>query len=81
MRAARGFSFTFAFPLALTLALSACSLFPDYKRPEIKAPEAFRRGLSAVVANPGLILAPLAFGAAATAQIPTCSQTTMTIAT
>ena len=29
------------------------------------APEAFRRGLSAVVANPGLILAPLAFAAAA----------------
>jgi multidrug efflux system outer membrane protein len=31
-----------AVPLALTLALSACSLFPEYKRPEIKAPEAFR---------------------------------------
>ena len=29
------------------------------------APEAFRRGLSAVVANPGLILAPVAFAAAA----------------
>jgi multidrug efflux system outer membrane protein len=32
----------FAFSLALTLALSACSLFPDYKRPEIKAPDTFR---------------------------------------
>jgi multidrug efflux system outer membrane protein len=31
-----------AVPLALTLALSACSLFPEYKRPEIRAPEAFR---------------------------------------
>ncbi len=29
--------------------------------PPRSAPEAFRRGLSAVVANPGLILAPLAF--------------------
>ena len=33
------------------------------------APEAFRRGLSAVVANPGLILAPLAFGLAVFASI------------
>jgi hypothetical protein len=33
------------------------------------APEAFRRGLSAVVANPGLILAPVAFAAAAFASI------------
>ncbi|HEX7529221.1 MAG TPA: hypothetical protein VF425_08930 [Thermoanaerobaculia bacterium] len=33
------------------------------------APEAFRRGLSAVVANPGLILAPLAFGLAVLASI------------
>jgi hypothetical protein len=33
------------------------------------APEAFRRGLSAVVANPGLILAPLAFGLATLASI------------
>lgn len=33
------------------------------------APEAFRRGLSAVVANPGLILAPLAFAAAVFASI------------
>jgi len=31
--------------------------------PAREAPEAFRRGLSAVVANPGLILAPLAFAA------------------
>ncbi len=31
--------------------------------PARKAPEAFRRGLSAVVANPGLILAPLALAA------------------
>jgi hypothetical protein len=33
------------------------------------APEAFRRGLSAVVANPGLILAPVAFAATAFASI------------
>jgi hypothetical protein len=33
------------------------------------APEAFRRGLSTVVANPGLILAPLAFGLATLASI------------
>ncbi|MGZ6970863.1 MAG: hypothetical protein ACXVID_04305, partial [Thermoanaerobaculia bacterium] len=33
------------------------------------APEAFRRGLSAVVANPGLILAPLAFAAVVVAAI------------
>ncbi len=33
------------------------------------APEAFRRGLAAVVANPGLILAPLAFGLATLASI------------
>ena len=33
--------------------------------PARPAPEAFRRGLSAVVANPGLILAPLALAAAA----------------
>jgi len=33
--------------------------------PARPAPEAFRRGLSAVVANPGLILAPLAFAAVA----------------
>jgi hypothetical protein len=33
--------------------------------PARPAPEAFRRGLSALVANPGLILAPLAFAAAA----------------
>jgi hypothetical protein len=33
--------------------------------PARPAPEAFRRGLSAVVANPGLILAPLAFAAMA----------------
>jgi hypothetical protein len=33
------------------------------------APEAFRRGLSAVVANPGLILAPVAFGLAVLASI------------
>ncbi|HEX5856448.1 MAG TPA: hypothetical protein VFZ57_12580, partial [Thermoanaerobaculia bacterium] len=33
------------------------------------APEAFRRGLSAVVANPGLILAPLAFAASVLAVI------------
>jgi hypothetical protein len=33
------------------------------------APEAFRRGLSAVVANPGLILAPLAFAAVVVAVI------------
>jgi len=32
--------------------------------PARKAPEAFRRGLSAVVGNPGLILAPLAWAAA-----------------
>ncbi len=32
--------------------------------PARPAPEAFRRGLSAIVANPGLILAPLAFAAA-----------------
>jgi hypothetical protein len=31
--------------------------------PARPAPEAFRRGLSAIVANPGLILAPLAFAA------------------
>ena len=35
------------------------------------APEAFRRGLSAVVANLGLILAPLAFAAAVVAAIAT----------
>ena len=39
---------------------------PPTARP---APEAFRRGLSAVVANPGLILAPLAFAAATFASI------------
>lgn len=39
---------------------------PPSARP---APEAFRRGLSAVVANPGLILAPLAFGLAVLASI------------
>jgi hypothetical protein len=39
---------------------------PPSARP---APEAFRRGLSAVVANPVLILAPLAFGLAALASI------------
>ncbi|MEO8587596.1 MAG: hypothetical protein ABI584_15630 [Acidobacteriota bacterium] len=39
---------------------------PPTARP---APEAFRRGLSAVVANPRLILAPAAFGAAAVASI------------
>ena len=33
--------------------------------PARPAPEAFRRGLSALVANPGLILAPLAFAAVA----------------
>lgn len=37
--------------------------------PSRAAPEAFRRGLSAVVANPGLILAPLAFGLAVLASI------------
>jgi len=37
--------------------------------PARKAPEAFRRGLSAVVANPGLILAPLAFAAAVLAVV------------
>lgn len=39
---------------------------PPLARP---APEAFRRGLSAVVANPGLILAPLAFGLAVLASV------------
>ncbi|MDL2718212.1 MAG: hypothetical protein PT977_10680 [Acidobacteriota bacterium] len=39
---------------------------PPTARP---APEAFRRGLSAVVANPGLILAPLTFAAATFASI------------
>lgn len=39
---------------------------PPRARP---APEAFRRGLSAVVANPALILAPIAFAAAAFASI------------
>lgn len=39
---------------------------PPSARP---APDAFRRGLSAVVANPGLILAPLAFGLAVLASI------------
>lgn len=33
------------------------------------APEAFRRGLAAVVANPGLILAPMTFGLAVLASI------------
>ncbi len=37
--------------------------------PARPAPEAFRRGLSAVVANPGLILAPLAFALAVLASI------------
>lgn len=38
-------------------------------RPARPAPEAFRRGVSAVVANPGLILAPVAFAAVAIAAI------------
>jgi outer membrane protein, multidrug efflux system len=38
MRAARAF----AFLPVLALTLTACSLFPDYQRPEIKAPETFR---------------------------------------
>jgi hypothetical protein len=37
--------------------------------PARPAPEAFRRGLSAVVANPGLILAPLAYAAAVIALV------------
>jgi len=39
---------------------------PPTARP---APEAFRRGLSAIVANPGLILAPVAFALAVVASV------------